>query len=143
MWNQTTGRAYPPWAALVPEFLGLAMHHPTQISLAEFAASHLRDKIFNLDMLSIARTTKLHAESAVKAEDETVETEPKAPAVMETEFHGGEGAAQEELEDENQNADRVTPCHAFDVDVLSSYLQERPRLPPQRKKGAKNMLISR
>jgi len=47
------------------------MHHPTQIGLAEFAAHHLRDVIFNLDMLSIARTTKLSTEPTVKAENET------------------------------------------------------------------------
>ena len=35
------------------------MHHAAQLSLAEFAAFQTRDAIFNLDMLTIARTTKL------------------------------------------------------------------------------------
>ena len=61
LWIQTFDRAFPPWAPCVLDFLGLTMHHPTQISLAMFAAYRLRDKIFNLDMLSIARTTKLSA----------------------------------------------------------------------------------
>ena len=52
------------------------MHHPTQISLAMFAAYRLHDKIFNLDMLSIARTTKLSAEPTVKAENETMDAQP-------------------------------------------------------------------
>ena len=72
LWIQKFNRAYPPWAPCVLEFLGHAMHHSTQISLAAFAAYHLRDKIFNLDMLCIARTTKLSAEPKTTAENETV-----------------------------------------------------------------------
>ena len=34
-----------------------ARHHPAQVTLADFAAFHLRGVIFNFDMLTIARTT--------------------------------------------------------------------------------------
>ena len=48
------------------------MHHAAQLSLAEFAAFQTRDAIFNLDMLTIARTTKLTPPDSdeAKSEDE-------------------------------------------------------------------------
>jgi len=44
------------------------------MSLAQFSAYHLREIIYNLDMLAIARTTKLTTTSKENLEDETVES---------------------------------------------------------------------
>ena len=72
LWMQKSQSGYPCWAPCILEYLGHKMHHAAQLSLAEFAAFHLRDVIFNLDMLTIARTTKLTPPESdkVKAEDE-------------------------------------------------------------------------
>ena len=59
LWMRLGQTGYPPWASRILEYLGHVMHHPGQLTLAEFAAVHLRDVIFNLDMLSVARTAKL------------------------------------------------------------------------------------
>ena len=72
LWMQKSQSGYPCWAPCILEYLGHKMHHAAQLSLAEFAAFHLRDVIFNLDTLTIARTTKLTPPESdkVKAEDE-------------------------------------------------------------------------
>ena len=80
----------PPYAPVVFSFLGIPLHHAHQLSLAQFAAYHLRDVIYNLDMLSIARTTKISSESKTKAEDEDVGEHNERVANVETEFYGGE-----------------------------------------------------
>ena len=73
---------YPAWAPRVLEYLGHVLHHPAQLSLAEFAAFPLRDVIFNLDMLTIARTTKLLPQSEkIKAEDELSREEAEKEAM--------------------------------------------------------------
>ena len=63
MWMKKTGQAFPPFARIVLEYMGNNIHHPHQISLAQFSAYHLREIIYNLDMLAIARSTKLTATS--------------------------------------------------------------------------------
>ena len=73
MWMSKSGQAFPPFARTVLNYLGRSIHHPHQMSLAQFSAYHLREIIFNLDMLVIARTTKLTTTSKEKAEDETLE----------------------------------------------------------------------
>ena len=103
--------------------------------MAAFAAYHLRDKIFNLDMLCVARTTKLSAEPKVKAENETMEAQPRSPRAVETEFHGGEGNEPNEPEDEDQYVEQNQPRHAFDADVLSQILTREKEVTAAKKKG--------
>ena len=43
MWTSKTGQAFPSFAPKVFDFLGHSMHHPHQISLAQFSAYHLRE----------------------------------------------------------------------------------------------------
>lgn len=137
LWIQKFSRGYPPWASCVLEFYGFAMHHPSQISLAEFAAYRLREKIFNLDMLTIARTTKLSAEqpASIAAENETMEEHPKSHAQMETEMHGGEGNEQHEPEDEDLDAAQNAPRHVFDTDVLKRILTRENEITAAKQKG--------
>ena len=59
VWLQKSGEAFPPFARTVLDYMGNSIHHPHQLSLAQFSAYHLRETIYNLDMLAIARTTKL------------------------------------------------------------------------------------
>ena len=113
------------------------MHHSTPISLAASAAYHLRDKIVNLDMLCIARTTKLSAEPKTTAENETLEAQPKSPRTVETEFHGGEGNELEEPEDEDTFALQNAPRHAFSTDVLNQILTRENEITAAAKKGRK------
>ena len=69
MWIEKTGQAFPPFARTVLEYMGNNIHHPHQMSLAQFSAYHLREIIYNLDMLAIARSTKLTATSKENVED--------------------------------------------------------------------------
>ena len=79
--------------------MGNSIHHPHQMSLAQFSAYHLRDIIYNLDMLAIARTTKLTTTSKEKLEDETVELVNTPRPQVETEFYGGEQVEEPENDD--------------------------------------------
>jgi len=63
LWMQKNGQPFPPYARMVLQYLDKDIHHPHQISLSQFCAYHLREIIFNLDMIAIARTTKLTATS--------------------------------------------------------------------------------
>ena len=90
MWMKKTDLAFPPFARTVLEYMGNNIHHPHQMSLAQFSAYHLREIIIHLDMLAIARSTKLTATSKEKVEDETVEDVSASGSLLETEFHGGE-----------------------------------------------------
>ena len=65
------------------------MHHPHQLHLAEFCAWHLDQVLHNLDMLAIARSTKLIKKGGRPIEDEA--TEGEAGARRATEFYGGGG----------------------------------------------------
>ena len=99
MWMNKSGQAFPPFARTVLEYMDKNIHHPQQLSLAQFCAYHLREVIFNLDMLAIARTTKLTATEKEKVEDETVELGNAATSLGETEFYGGENTDEPENED--------------------------------------------
>ena len=90
MWMSKCGQPFPSFATKVLECIGANVHHPHQMSLAQFSAYHLRDIIYNLDMLAVARTTKLTATSKEHIEDETDELGPAAKSAVETEFFGGE-----------------------------------------------------
>ena len=100
LWMQKTRQAFPPFAPKVLEYIGSAIHHPHQMSLAQFCAYHLRDVIYNLDMLAIARSTKLTATSKEKVEDEAVEHVDTSGSLLETEFHGGEQADEPDDDDD-------------------------------------------
>ena len=73
MWMQKSGQAFPPCARMVLDYMGNSMHHPHQMSLAQFSAYHIHQIIRNLDMLAIARSTQLMATPKEKVEDETTE----------------------------------------------------------------------
>ena len=90
------------------------------MSLAQFSAYHLREIIYNLDMLAVARSTKLTATGKEKVEDETIE-HVNAPGLLgETEFHGGEEIA--EPEDDTAGADAWRPECSFELDRLTGLL---------------------
>ena len=102
LWIQKTQRGYPACAPLVLEYLGHVLHHPAQMSMAQFSAHQLRDVIFNLDMLSIARTTKLLPQTAkIKAEDEEVDKEALRNALSEMN-EAMEGCGPEVFEEEEE-----------------------------------------
>ena len=90
MWMQNSGQAFPSFARTVLEYLGKNIHYSHQISLAQFSAYHLREIIFHLDMLAIARTTKLTATSKENVGDETSEHVHASGSLGETDFYGGE-----------------------------------------------------
>ena len=137
LWIQKFSRGYPPWARCVLEFCGCPMHHPSQISLAEFAAYRLREKLFNLDMLTIARTTKISAEQPAEmaAENETMEEHPEPRKEMETEMHGGQVDEQDEPEDEDLDSVQNAPRHVFDTDVLNRILTRENEIMAAKQKG--------
>jgi len=84
-------------------------------SLAQFSAYHLREIIFNLDMLAIARTTKLTATSKEKAEDETLEYVNAPGPLGETEFYGGEQTDEPENDDVAvETGARCSACRTTD-----------------------------
>ena len=47
MWMSKSGQTFPPFARTVLEYLGKSIHHPHQMSLAQFSAYHLGEIIFN------------------------------------------------------------------------------------------------
>ncbi len=54
-------------------YLGAPLCHPDQLGLAQFSSPRLRDVVNNLDMLAIARTTKIATVKRHNVEDENVE----------------------------------------------------------------------
>ena len=135
MWMQKTGQAFPSFARTVLEYLGKNIHHPHQISLAQFSAYHLREIIFNLDMLAIARTTKLTARSKEKVEDETTEHVNASGSLGETEFYGGEQT--EEPENEEVGAESWRPQFSLSHDRLTAILSRHSEVAAASKKGRK------
>ena len=135
MWMTKSGQAFPPFASLLMEYMGHSIHHPHQLSLAQFSAYHLREIIYHLDMLAIARTTKLTATAKETVEDETTE-DVKIPApLIETEFHGG--AQNDEPEDEEVGVGSWRPQFSFSHDRLTSILGRHSEVAAARKKGRK------
>jgi hypothetical protein len=85
MWMSKCGQPFPSFANKVLECIGANIHHPHQMSLAQFSAYHLRDVIVNLDMLAVARTYKLTATSKEDIENETDDLGPSAKSAVVTE----------------------------------------------------------
>ena len=118
---------HPPWASRILEYLGHVLHHPTQLTLAEFAAFHLRDVVFNLDMLSVARTAKRTPPTQkLKAEDEGEREEAEKEAVLNSlpeilEDMGGAGEDMD-IEEKETSVNRTVALHNFDTDVLKEML---------------------
>ena len=126
MWMTKSGQALPPFARTVLEYIGKTIHHQHQMSLAQFSAYHLRDIIYHLDMLAIARTTKLTATSKEKVEDETLEhVNVSGPAVV-TEFYGGEQT--EQPEDEDVDAESWRPRFSLGHDRLTAILSRHSEI---------------
>ena len=133
LWMQKTRQAFPPFAPKVLEYIGSAIHHPHQMSLAQFCAYHLRDVIYNLDMLAIARSTKLTATSKEKVEDEAVEHVDTSGSLLETEFHGGEQA--DEPEDDDVGTDTWRPEFSLSHDKLTAILARHSEVASASKKA--------
>lgn len=139
MWMKKSGQAFPCYARRVLDCLGHSIHHPHQISLAEFSAYHLGQIIYHLDMLAIARTTKLTATSKEKVEDETTEEAKTAAPLVETEFHGGEQG--DEPADEDVVGGSWRPISLFSHDKLTAILSRESEVAAARKKGRKSMAV--
>ena len=79
---QKTNNAFPSFTPKLLAFLFGHLHHPHQLTLAQFSAYNLRDILNHLDMLTIARTTKLTHEcgqkTGEKVEDEHADTSKDA-----------------------------------------------------------------
>ena len=133
---------YPPWASRILEYLGHVLHHPTQLTLAEFAAFHFRNVIFNFDMLSVARTAKLTPQTQkLKPEDEGEREEAEKEAVLNSlpeilENMGGAGEDMD-IEEEEMSVDRTIALHNFDTDVLKEMLFRVCEVADGKKKGPK------
>ena len=133
MWITKSGEAFPPFARTVLEYLGQNIHHPHQMSLAQFSAYHLRDIIFHLDMLSIARTTKLTTTSKEQVEDETIEPVNAPGPLGETEFYGGEQA--DEPENDDFAAETWRPMFSLSHDRLTTILSRHAEVAAASKKA--------
>ena len=139
LWMSKCGQPFPSFANKVLECIGTNIHHPHQMSLAQHSAYHLREIIFNLDMLAIARSTKLTAASKEKVEDETME-HVNAPASWGgTEFYGGEHA--EEAEDDEAGAETWHPVFSFSRDRLSAILSRSSEVAAASRKGRKSAAV--
>ena len=140
MWISKSGQAFPPFASTVLEYIGRSIHHPHQISLAQFSAYHLREIIYNLDMLAIARTTKLTASTKETVEDESLEHAHASAAAAETEFYGGE--QMDEPEDEDIAASEAwRPRFAFNHDRLTKLLTRRSEIAAASRKKAEKVQL--
>ena len=141
MWMSKSGQAFPPFACTVLNYFGRSIHHPHQMSLAQFSAYHLREIIFNLDMLVIARTTKLTTTSKEKTEDETLENVNVSGLAVETEFYGGEQADQLESEDEDVHAEAWHPRFPLGHDRLTAILSRHSEIAGASRKGRKSASV--
>ena len=138
MWMEKSGQAFPPFARNVLEYIGNNMHHPHQISLAQFSAYHLREIIYNLDMLAIARSTKLTTTSKEKVEDETCDSVEKPGTLIETEFYGGEQT--DEPENDDIGAESWRPAKDLSH-KLTAILSRQSEIASASKKGRKSAAI--
>ena len=109
------------------------------MSLAQFSAYHLREIIYHLDMIAIARTTKLTATSKEKAEDETMEPVNAPGSLVETEFHGGEQA--DEPEDDEVGPETWRPMFSLSLDQVNGILSRRSEVAAASKKGRKSAVV--
>ncbi len=132
-----SGQAFPPFAPIVLQYLGFALHHPHQISLAQFCAYHLRDVIYNLDMIAIARTTKLTDTKRANVEDESIEISNDQAVGVETEFYGGEQGPQSEDEDVT-GSESWRARYVLDRAELVGILSRQDEVAAASKKGKKH-----
>ena len=139
MWMTKSGQAFPSFAPIVLECMGHSIHHPHQLSLAQFSAYHLRQILYNLDMLTIARTTKLTATSHEKVEDETNEEVKTKVNAVETEFYGGEQT--DEPEDEDASAEAWRPMFTVSDDRLKAILARHAEVAAASNKGRKSASV--
>ena len=140
IWMSKSGQPFPPFAITVLEYLGSSMHHPHQMSLAQFSAYHLREIIYNLDMLAIARTTKLTASSKQQVEDETVEHGNVPGSGVETEFYGGEQAVEPDAED-IPDAEAWRPAFPLQLERLTAILSRRSEVVAASRKGRRTAAV--
>ena len=118
------------------------LHYSAQLSLGEFAAFHLRDVIFNLDILAVARTTKFlpHSEK-IRAEDELSREEAEKEAVLNSlpEMQEQVGGSGDEAEDEEEetSVERTIAVHSFETEELRSMLCRVHEVAEGKKKGRK------
>ena len=82
--------------------------------------NQLREINYNLDMLGLARTTKLTTTSKEKLEDETVEPVNTPGPLVETDFYGGEQA--DEPENDDLAAEMWCPMFSFSHARLTDIL---------------------
>ena len=136
---QKSGQAFPPFARTVLDYVGKNIHHPHQLSLAQFSAYHLREIIYHLDLLAIARTTKLTATSKEEVEDETSEHVNASASLGDTEFYGGEQA--DEPEADQVGAETWQPMFSFSHDRLTALLARHAEVAAARKKGRKSAAV--
>ena len=134
-----SGQAFPPFACKVLEYIDCSIHHPHQLSLAQFSAYHLREIIYNLDMIAIACTTKLTATSKENVEDETPEHSNSFGPAVETEFHGGEQV--EEPENDDMHADAWHPRVPLQHVQLTAILARHSEITAPGKKGRKSAAV--
>ena len=108
------------------------------MSLAQFSAYHLREIIYHLDMIAIARTTKLTTTSKEKVEDETMEP-VNVPPLVETEFHGGEQT--DEPENDEVGPETWRPMFSLSLDQVNGLLSRRSEVAAASKKGRKSAAV--
>ncbi|MDP6416552.1 MAG: hypothetical protein QGG54_16205, partial [Gammaproteobacteria bacterium] len=107
--------------------------------MAQFSAHHLREIIYNLDMLAIARSAKLTATSKEKVEDETLEHVNASGSLVETEFYGGEQT--DEPENDDVAADSWSPEFLLSHDRLTAILSRHSEVASAAKKGRKSAAV--
>ncbi len=140
IWISKSGQALPPFAPKVLEYFDFALHHPHQMNLAQFCAYHLREIIYNLDMITVARTTKLTEASKEKAKDESVERSHDQAVGVESEFYGGEQGQEPENED-LQGSETWGARFPLNRDALVDILSRRVEIASASKKGRKSAAV--
>ena len=135
MWESKCGQAFPPFAPKVLNCLGHSIHHPHQMSLAQFSAYYLGQVIYHLDMLGIARTTKLTATAKEKIDDECTEEVKASGPPLETEFYGGEH--MDEPEDDEVGAEAWRPMFPLPLQKVNVLLSRQSEVAAASKKGPK------
>ena len=141
LWTTKTVRALPPWSGWVCAMLNLpALHHEHQLEFGECCAYHLRDVLFNLDMLAVARTFKIceptRREEGAPAEDEEVpDNERGVRGEGEGEFFG-EGCDELDVEDDSADFDKDSIVeHSFDEEQVAAILGRDHEIDLANKKG--------
>ena len=117
-----------------------ALHHEHQLELGEFCAYHLRDVVFNLDMLAIARTCKIgeptrRGEGAPAEDEEVLDNERGGRGEGEAEFFGG-GCDELDVQDDAADFDKDSIVeHTFDEEQVAAILGRDHEIDLANKKG--------